>query len=172
MIYTYWPTLTLHDALPILKANNLSETVTPPLTTGGQAPDHADFQLPPALQPVVKAAFTLAPDDDPVVEDLGQHNYAIVAVGEVVEAAPRPLNQIREQVAADLVRSRAFDKAKEQAEMVVAKVKAGLPLRHVLADAKLPAPQTVTNRRIDVASQRSEEHTSELQSLIRIPYAV
>src|SRR3546814_19195831 len=105
----------------VLKANNLSETVTPPLTTGGQAPDHADFQLPPALQPVVKAAFTLAPDDDPVVEDLGQHNYAIVAVGEVVEAAPRPLNQIREQVAADLVRSRAFDKAKEQAEMVVAK---------------------------------------------------
>src|SRR3546814_10245291 len=127
------------------------------------------FHLPPALQPVVKAAFTLAPDDDPVVEDLGQHNYAIVAVGEVVEAAPRPLNQIREQVAADLVRSRAFDKAKEQAEMVVAKVKAGLPLRHVLADAKLPAPQTVTNRRIDVASQgeRSEEHTSELQSLMR-----
>src|SRR3546814_2324031 len=59
----------------VLKANNLSETVTPPLTTGGQAPDHADFQLPPALQPVVKAAFTLAPDDDPVVEDLGQHNY-------------------------------------------------------------------------------------------------
>src|SRR3546814_18010530 len=79
------------------------------------------FHLPPALQPVVKAAFTLAPDDDPVVEDLGQHNYAIVAVGEVVEAAPRPLNQIREQVAADLVRSRAFDKAKETAEMVVAK---------------------------------------------------
>src|SRR3546814_313737 len=100
----------------VLKANNLSETVTPPLTTGGQAPDHADFQLPPALQPVVKAAFTLAPDDDPVVEDLGQHNYAIVAVGEVVEAAPRPLDQIREQVAADLVRSRAFDKAREQAD--------------------------------------------------------
>src|SRR3546814_9700764 len=63
------------------------------------------------------------------------------------------MDRIPEQVAAGRVRSRAFDKAKEQAEMVVAKVKAGLPLRHVLADAKLPAPQPVTNRRIDVASQ-------------------
>src|SRR3546814_19658716 len=33
------------------------------------------------------------------------------------------------------------------------KGRAGRRLRHVRADAKLPAPQTVTNRRIDVASQ-------------------
>src|SRR3546814_2883929 len=63
----------------VLKANNLSETVTPPLTTGGQAPDHADFQLPPALQPVVKAAFTTGRSDEHTSElqSLMRISYAV-----------------------------------------------------------------------------------------------
>src|SRR3546814_20162434 len=96
----------------VLKANNPSETVTPPLTTGGQAPDPAAFQLPPALQPVVKAAFTLAPDAAPVVEDLGHHHYAIFAFVEAVDSAPRPLHTLREQVHDELVHDPPVDTSK------------------------------------------------------------
>src|SRR3546814_4646323 len=38
--------------------------------------------------------------------------------------------------------------------------------------ARLPVPDSEVGRRADLESQRSEEHTSELQSLMRISYAV
>jgi peptidyl-prolyl cis-trans isomerase D len=137
----------------VVKANNLTEASTPPVTANGASPDNPDFTLPPLFQPIVKAAFTLTPDDDPVVEELGQHSYAIVALGDVTEAAPRPLARIKDQVTGDLVRSRAFEKAKKEATLIIAKVKGGETLPKALAGAKLPAPQTASNRRIDLASQ-------------------
>src|SRR3546814_1251832 len=44
--------------------------------------------------------------------------------------------------------------------------------RSAMASVSLPAPKQVAYRPVTWALQRSEEHTSELQSLMRISYAV
>lgn len=137
----------------VVKAHGLTEATTPALTAGGLDPDNAAYKAPPELAAVLKAGYTLSPDDDPVVEEAGKDRYAIVAVSNLVQAAPRPLAQIGEQVTADLVRARASEKAKALANQILAKVKAGTPLAKALADAKMPPPQTATNRRIDLASR-------------------
>lgn len=151
----------------VLKAHGLTEQSTPALTANGANPDQPEYRPSPEIAAILKAAFALSPEDDPVVEQLGS-NYAIVALGDVVEAAPRPLAQIKNQVAVDLARSRAFEKAKALATSIIARVKGGTPLPKALADAKMPAPQTSTNRRIDVAS-RGEQIPPPLAMMFTMP---
>src|SRR3546814_19904514 len=95
------------------------------------------------MSAALKAAFTLTPDDDPMVEELGNDRYAIVAVGDVIEAAPRPLTEIKDRVAADLIRTRAFEQARALATITFAQVKAGIPLAPAFALAEIPVPQPV-----------------------------
>lgn len=152
----------------VLKANRLVEATTPPIRADGSAPDNPDFKLPPELHAVLKQAFSLAPDDDPVVEEAGKDHYVALAVGDVIEAAPVPLANIKAQVAAGLAQERAAGKAKALADTIVASVKKGMPFAKALADAKMPPPQTTTNRRIDVAS-RGEQVPPPLALLFTLP---
>lgn len=152
----------------VAKAQGLTVAATPPLTAAGLNPDDPAYKAPPELGAVLKAGYTLSSDDDPVVEEAGKDHYAIVAVSEVVEAAPLPLARIKDMVAADLVRSRAADKARALASQIAAKVKVGTPLAKALAEAKMPPPQTATNRRIDLAA-RGEQVPPPLALMFTMP---
>ncbi len=152
----------------VLKAHRLTEATTPPLTATGIDPANPAYKAPPEMGIILKAGFALSPDDDPVVEEVGKDHYAIVALGDVTEAAPRPLAEITDGVRADLARSRASEKARALAAAIVAKVKAGIPLAEALAQAKMPPPQTATNRRIDVAS-RGDQIPAPLAMMFSMP---
>jgi peptidyl-prolyl cis-trans isomerase D len=96
----------------------------------------------------------MAAEDDPVVEAIvPNQRFAMLAVAQVVPAAPPPLAQIVGTVKADLVRQRAADRAKAVATAIVSKVNAGVPAREAFAQAGVPlqAPQPVTARRLDIA---------------------
>lgn len=139
----------------VATANRLAITQTPPITAGGQALGNAAFKLPPEYAGLVKEAFQMAPGDDPVVETLpNEAGYALLAVGDVTAAAPAPLAQIRERVAADFIAKRALDRAKAVANAVVAKGNAGMALTRAVAEAKVagaPAPAPLTVRRLQLA---------------------
>ena len=137
----------------VAQAEKLQIQETPPLTATGQNPGAADWQTPPELQPLLREAFQMSPDEDPVVETLAPNRYAIVALARVVPAAPPPLAQIAQQVRADLVQQRANERARVIANGIVAKINGGMPATQAFAQAgvRLPAPERVSRRRIDIA---------------------
>jgi peptidyl-prolyl cis-trans isomerase D len=136
------------------KANGLKIVETPAVTSTGTNPDVPGFQLPDETKPLLKAAFELAPDDDPVVETIQPNNrYAIVSTGHIVPAAPPPLAKIADRVRADFTWSRAEIRAKALAEKLVAQIDKGTSIRDAFAKAgvTLPPVQTTTARRMDIA---------------------
>ena len=138
----------------VARAEKLQVQETPPVTATGQQPGVAGAQLSPDLAPLLKPAFDMSPDEDPVVETIvpGQR-FAIMGVSRVVPAAAPPLAQIAQQVRRDLTARRAGDRARALATSLVAKINAGTPARAAFAAAGVPLPalQSVTARRIEIA---------------------
>jgi len=137
-----------------VKANGLQVQETPPVMQNGLNPDAPGVQPTADVKALLKSAFDLAPDDDPVVETITQGTrYAIVAPGRIVPAAPPPLAQIAAKVRADLVWSRAEARAKALAQQLLARINAGTPMREAFAKAgvALPPVQSTTARRMDIA---------------------
>ena len=135
----------------VAKANRLSIQETAPVTAAGKTDGG---QLPPEAAPLLKTAFDMAEDEEPVVEALGQSGrFAIVAPARVIPAAPPPLAQIQDRVKADFIARRAADRARAVAASIVAKINAGTPPAKAFSDAKVPlsALQPVNARRIEIA---------------------
>jgi peptidyl-prolyl cis-trans isomerase D len=138
----------------VARANGLTIQDSPPVTATGMQPGVAGWQPPAELRPLLKPAFDMTTDDDPVVEPIvPNQRFAVLAVSRIVEAAPPPLQQIAPIVKADLVKRRALDRARAVATALVAKINGGVPARQAFAEAgvKLPPPEAVQARRIDIA---------------------
>jgi peptidyl-prolyl cis-trans isomerase D len=138
----------------VARGNGLAVQQTPAITGSGVAPNSPGFRAPPELAPLLKAGFEMAAEDDPVVETIAPNQrFAMLAVGQVVPAAPPPLAQIIGIVKGDLVRQRAADRAKAVATAIAAKINAGMPARQAFAGAGVPlqAPQPISARRLDIA---------------------
>jgi peptidyl-prolyl cis-trans isomerase D len=135
------------------QANGLRVQETPPLTATGQNPADPAFRAPAELQPILKAGFDMSADEDPVVETLGPTQFAMVAVGRIVPAAAPALTQIREQVRADLIRDRAFARARTLAQSLADKINRGLAPAQAFATAgvRLQPIQRISARRIEIA---------------------
>jgi peptidyl-prolyl cis-trans isomerase D len=144
----------------VAAGNRLAVTQTPPITAGGQALGNAGFRLPPEYAQLVKDGFQIAPSDDPVVETLpNEAGYAMLAVGEVIPSAPRPVAEIRDRVAADFIAKRALDRARTIANSVVTRANAGAPLSRAMAEAKVtgaPAAAPLTVRRLQLAQLQGQ----------------
>jgi peptidyl-prolyl cis-trans isomerase D len=140
----------------LVKAEKLTARETAPITATGVAPGNPAWRTPPELQPVLRTAFEMAPDEDPVVETIvPNERFAMLAIGRTIPAAAPPLAQIRERVKADLIARRASDRARAVAQSIVAKINAGTPPAQAFAQAqvKLPGVQTITASRREVARQ-------------------
>ena len=106
--------------------------------------------LEPHPKVLIDAAFAADPGDDPSVEDLGQGRSALFQLGEVVPPALPPLAQNRELVRQLFTLRAKSNQARDMANAIAAEVRKGKPLPQALAERKLPPPQPVAGRRIDV----------------------
>jgi peptidyl-prolyl cis-trans isomerase D len=134
----------------VVAANKLQPVTTPALLADGRNPDAATAPVAPEIAPIMKSAFAADPNDDPVVETItANERYAVVKVDRAVPATPRPLASIREQVAADFSRDRAFRAARQIAEAIAAKANGSAPLAQAAGGAGVPLPAagTVAGRR-------------------------
>ena len=135
----------------------LPVTTTPLITADGKSSDDPGFKLPPELAPALKTGFQLEPSDPPEIvtlpNDLG---YALVSPGQVMPAAPAPLAQVKDQVAADWINGKAMDRARTVAAQIDAKVRQGTSLADALkqSGAPLPPVQPLALRRIQIATAR------------------
>jgi peptidyl-prolyl cis-trans isomerase D len=137
----------------VAQANGLQVRETPPLTATGQSPGTAGWQTSAELQPLIRAAFEMSPEEDPVVEAVGPGQFAVMQVGRVVPAAPPALTQIRDRVRADLVRDRASARARTVAQGIADKINRGMAPAQAFATAgvRLDPVQRISARRIDIA---------------------
>ena len=135
----------------VVRANKLAVQQTPPVTGAGRS---EGGQLPADAAPLLKTAFEMADDEDPVVETLAQGTrFAIVAPPRIIPAAPPPLAQIQDRVRADFILRRSADRARAVAAAIVAKINGGMAPAQAFAQAgvSLPAPQPINARRIQIA---------------------
>lgn len=140
----------------IAQARSLQLRETPPVTATGQAPGNPAFQAPPELAPLLKTAFDMEANEEPVVEPISEGQaYAVMTIGDVTPAAAPPLAQIADRVKADLVARRAVERARAVAASIVAKINAGTPPAQAFreAEVQLPAPESVSATRREIARE-------------------
>jgi peptidyl-prolyl cis-trans isomerase D len=138
----------------IARTERLAVRETAPITATGASPDNPAFQTPPELRTVLKTAFEMDPDEDPVVESIvPNERFAIIAIARAVPAAPPPLQQIAARVKADLIARRASDRARSVATAIVARINAGMAPAQAFAQAemRLPPTQSLTATRREIA---------------------
>lgn len=138
----------------VVADRKLDAVTTRPLLATGADPDRADATADPALAPVVQAAFTMEEGDGPQLVPLGTDGgFAVVALGSITPAAPRPLAQVRDQVARDFAADRARTAARRIAVGIVSRAdKAALPAAMSGAGVSLPAPRRLSLARSQLAA--------------------
>jgi peptidyl-prolyl cis-trans isomerase D len=144
----------------IVSDAKLKAETTPALLTGALNPDLAPNQTPdPVIVQLIAGAFTTEPGDAPQLVQIGTDgSFAVVATGQVVPAAPRPLAQIKAEVQRDFAVDRALKTARDYAVAAVAKAGKGVPLTQALAETKLKLPpvEPVNFSRAQLAAAREQ----------------
>ncbi len=138
----------------VVAASRLTAQTSAPLFADGRAAPGGEAAPDPALVPIAQGGFGMETGDDPQLVPVGTDgSFALIKTDKVIAAAPRPLAEIRPNVADDLVRSRQLDGARKTANAVLAKLNKGMPLAQALKETglSLPAPQPLDASRGQVA---------------------
>ncbi|KQM65101.1 peptidylprolyl isomerase [Sphingomonas sp. Leaf17] len=144
----------------LVSDGKLAAITTPPLLANGINPDAPTTKPDPAMTPILAAAFGAEEGDSPQLVQIGEDGrFALVGVGRIVPAAPRPLAQIRAQVLADVTADRAQQAARKVASEAVARLNKGAPLAQVLQQTglALPAPRPLSIARAQIAQRQGVE---------------
>ncbi len=139
----------------VIADQKLQPVTTPALVASGANPDDAANQPNPAIAPLVAAAFQAADGDGPQLVQVGTDGgFAVVALGRIVPAAPRPLAQVRAAVLRDVTADRSRQAARRVANDVLARINKGMPVQQSLAQIKLPIPpaRPLTASRAQIAA--------------------
>lgn len=134
------------------RAANLGVVTTPAITATGAARGDPSYNLPERLMPAVRTGFDLTPGDEPVIEQLDEDRFALVAPAQVIPAAPAPLAQIREQVKQDWIGKRASDRAAAVAKAIAARATGETSLADAANAVEQPLPpvQPMRARRLQL----------------------
>ena len=140
------------------KAGELTIVSTPLVTADGAARGDAAFKLPADLEPALRSGFELSANDEPVIEQLSENSFALVAPARIVPAAPSPLASIKDQVRSDWITKQATDRARIAATQIAAKSagQASLAAARGQIKAQLPPVSKVAARRIDLSNMEGE----------------
>lgn len=140
-------------------AAKIPVTTTPAINSAGASRTDANYRLPEELQPALQAGFAMEAGADAEVVTLpSEAGYALVAVDQLIEAAPAPLAQITDRVRADWIQRKANDRARAVATDIANKVARGAPIEQAVAQAgmSLPPVEPITARRIQISQANAD----------------
>lgn len=140
-------------------AAKIPVTTTPAINSAGASRTDANYRLPEELQPALQAGFAMEAGADAEVVTLpNEAGYALVAVDQLIEAAPAPLAQITDRVRADWIQRKANDRARAVATDIANKVARGAPIEQAVAQAgmSLPPVEPITARRIQISQANAD----------------
>lgn len=126
----------------------------PAITRDGRVQENPGFTLDARAVPLVGRAFDAEAGDEPTVQELGENDFAVLEVGDIIAPTPVPLAQIRPAVAADWQRVERMKRARQVADAIIAEVNKGTSLAAALSSRKLPAAQPVAGSRIQLSRQQ------------------
>jgi peptidyl-prolyl cis-trans isomerase D len=141
----------------VIGDQKLTAQTTAALVAAGTDPNVPGAQPDPALTPVVTALFQAQEGDPPqVVPTAADGSFALVALGRIVPAAPRPLAQVRSTVERDFRADRARGLARQTANAIIAKVNRGTPLAQAMAQSglALAPPRPLAASRLELANSQ------------------
>ena len=151
-------------------AAKLPVTTTPAINNAGASRADANYRFPAEFQPALQAAFAMEPGADAEVITLpNDAGYAMVAVDQIIEAAPAPLAQITDRVRADWILRKANERARAVATEIANKVARGAPIERAVSEAgvSLPPVQPITARRLQI-SQANADVAAPLRMLFSL----
>ena len=151
-------------------AAKLAVVATPAITGAGTARDNPAYRLPADYAPALKVGFAQEAGDTPEVVTLsGAAGYVLVGVDRIIDAAPAPLANIRDQVRADWIRRKSLDRARAVASDIAAKIARGMAFEQAIAGAgvALPPVEPITARRIQL-SQANADAVAPLKMLFAL----
>ena len=137
----------------------LTAQTTPALVQNGMNPDEPTAKPDPALTPLVTAAFQAEDGDPPQLVTTGKDgSFALLALGRIVPAAPRPLASVKAAIVHDFAIDRAVAAARKVAATVVAKTNGGTPFAQAVAGAGVAMPpiKPVDANRAQLASSQGQ----------------
>jgi peptidyl-prolyl cis-trans isomerase D len=148
------------------RAANLPVTRTPAITASGTARGDASYKFPDELAPALKSGFELAPNDEPVLDQLaGDAGFVLVSPAEVTPAAPAPLASIRDQVRRDWAQQQATQRARAAATAIMQRAAGNVSLADAARQVNSAVPvQPATMRRIQL-SEMGNNVPAPLQAL-------
>lgn len=143
----------------VAKAEELKIESTPALLANGQNPNDQNYRPVPEMQRILPIAFSVEEDSSAqVVEIVPGQQYAIMAVTNIQEAAPPPLDSIKSLVERDYVLDQGSKKAKVIADQIAKQVSDGVSFSKAVADskAKLPPIDRVKSTRAELAQMSQQ----------------
>lgn len=143
----------------VAKAEELKIEATPALLANGQNPNDQNYRPIPEMQRILPLAFSVEEDSSAqVVEIIPGQQYAIMAVTNIQEAAPPPLESIKPLVERDYVLDQGSQKAKAVADKIAKQVSEGVSFSKAIADtkAKLPAVDRIKRTRAELAQMSQQ----------------
>lgn len=141
----------------VAKQLGLTVATTVPVTQSGQIFGKPQEKAPDAVLPVVNAAFGMEREGEPqLAEVVAGKTFTVYEVGQITQAAPAPLGEIREVVARDYALQQGSVQAKAAADKVLAQLAKGVPLNAALASVgvALPPVQNVDMTREQISQSR------------------
>jgi len=120
----------------VAAAYGLKVETTPPLLANGQAFGQPQMQVVPQLQAVLQTSFQME-ESEPQLAPAGDL-FVIFEVAKIEEASAPPLAEVREGAIAGWKRAQGAALAKQAADRILAKVRAGTPLGDALAAENRP----------------------------------
>lgn len=123
----------------VARSANLQVTTTPLITASGTARGNPDYKFPQAMAGALKSGFELAPSDDPVLEQVSEDSFVLVAPAQVTPAAPAPFTSVREQVEIDWLRQEAGKRARAVADAIAARGRGNASLADAIKQANAPS---------------------------------
>ena len=113
---------------------------------------------------ILELLYQTAEGSESHLTELGDGSYLILRVDEVAEPAPRPLQEVRSQVRAALVREAEGEAAERVANTLADRVRAGEGLRRAARDAGL-AVTTLENVRRDGSNAGPDSSSALIRAL-------
>ena len=138
----------------VAKSYKLALVSVPAITRDGQvAGNTPPFKADARLGGILGKIFSLDAADGAVVEPMSDSLAAVIAIGDIVPPTPVALAEIKARVTADWQRNAQNQRAKQEAEKILAELKKGSSLSQALASRNLPPLRPIAGRRIDVMRQ-------------------
>ncbi len=133
----------------VARRHGLVIETAPAMTADGRVFDE-NFAVSRLDIPAVAKVFGADQADGPQVADLGNGQFALFEVSEVISPLLVPVEKIREDVTmAYMVRQRS-DAAKAAADRIAAAISKGEAIGPAVGDLRLPAPQPLAVRRLEL----------------------